>query len=187
LLLANSAQKTLAWGFEELATNARFIVVANFTGAQQTITSIPWLGSGTFYDAFDQSTIVVNGGNVPSMTIPAYTAKCYSSLPDGLLLDVKPTTTEVPIEYSLSQNYPNPFNPSTKIKFSIPSVGTGHAPSLLKVYDVLGREVATLVNENLAPGSYQAIFDARSLSSGIYFYRLQVGGFVETRKMIVAK
>jgi 1,4-alpha-glucan branching enzyme len=187
LLLANSAQKTLAWGFEELATTARFIVVANFTGAQQTITSIPWLGSGTFYDAFDQSTLVVNGGNVPSMTIPAYTAKCYSSIPDNLLLDVKATTSEVPTEYSLSQNYPNPFNPSTKIKFSIPSVGTGHAPSLLKVYDVLGREVATLANENLAAGTYQVQFDARTVSSGMYFYRLQSGGFVETKKMVVAK
>lgn len=183
LLAANAAQKTLAWGFEELSSNARFVVVANFTGAQQTLTNLPWLGSGTFYDAFDQSTLLVNGGNVPSMTVPAYTAKCYSSIPDNLLVHVKPTTSEIPTAYSLSQNYPNPFNPSTQIRFAIKEEGLVS----LKVFDVLGREVTTLVNETLPAGTYQTQFDARSLSSGMYFYRLQAGGFAETKKMLVTK
>jgi photosystem II stability/assembly factor-like uncharacterized protein len=93
---------------------------------------------------------------------------------------------ELPRVFGLEQNYPNPFNPSTNIRFSIP-VGTGHAPSLLRVYDVLGREVATLVNGNLQPGSYEVTFDAEGLSSGVYLYRLQSGNFVQTRKLLLLR
>jgi hypothetical protein len=98
-----------------------------------------------------------------------------------------------PTEFSLEQNYPNPFNPSTNIRFSIP-VGTGHhdqsgqaALSLLRVYDVLGREVATLVNEQLQPGTYTVQFDATNLSSGVYYYRLEAGSFSATRKLVLMK
>ncbi|VAX23300.1 hypothetical protein MNBD_IGNAVI01-487, partial [hydrothermal vent metagenome] len=91
-------------------------------------------------------------------------------------------------EYKLSQNYPNPFNPSTTIKYSIPNVGAGHAPTVqLKVYDVLGREVATLVNKEQSAGNYEIQFDASNLTSGIYFYKMQSGKFVESRKMILVK
>jgi hypothetical protein len=93
----------------------------------------------------------------------------------------------------LEQNYPNPFNPITNIRFSIP-VETGHldqsrqvAPSLLRVYDVLGREVATLVNEQLQPGTYTVQFDATNLSSGVYYYRLEAGSFSATRKLVLMK
>jgi hypothetical protein len=93
----------------------------------------------------------------------------------------------------LEQNYPNPFNPSTNIRFSIP-VGTRHpdqsgqvAPSLLRVYDVLGREVTTLVNEQLQPGTYSVQFDATNLSSGVYYYRLSAGTLSTTRKLILMK
>jgi hypothetical protein len=93
-----------------------------------------------------------------------------------------------PVQFSLSQNYPNPFNPSTTIKFSIPFVETGHDPSLqLKVYDILGNEVATLVNEDKPVGSYGVEFDGSNLPSGIYFYQLRAGNFVETKKMILLK
>ena len=89
------------------------------------------------------------------------------------------------LSYSLSQNYPNPFNPSTTIEYSILNVGVhSYAPVQLKVYDVLGREAAILVNENKLPGNYKVKFDARSLASGIYFYQLIAGNFVSTRKMI---
>jgi uncharacterized protein YkwD len=91
-----------------------------------------------------------------------------------------------PIEFALEQNYPNPFNPSTKIKFSIP-VGTGHAPSVLKVFDVLGREVATLVNENLSAGSYETTFDATGLTSGVYFYRLKAGELTQTKRLLLLR
>lgn len=100
-----------------------------------------------------------------------------------VLTDVKLTNKEVPDGFTLSQNYPNPFNPSTKIAFKI--VGSGN--TTLKVYDILGKEVATLVNENLPAGSYDVSFDAKNLSSGTYIYRLQSGNSVSTRKMILMK
>ncbi|MBI5473110.1 MAG: T9SS type A sorting domain-containing protein, partial [Ignavibacteriae bacterium] len=94
--------------------------------------------------------------------------------------------SNVPHATELYQNYPIPFNPTTRIRFTVP-VGTGHAPSLLKVFDVLGKEVATLVNEELKAGSYTRTFDARNLSSGIYLYRLESGGAVLVKKLMVVK
>jgi hypothetical protein len=88
--------------------------------------------------------------------------------------------------FRLEQNYPNPFNPSTRIRFSIP-VGTGHAPSILRIYDLLGREVATLVNDNLPPGSYEVTFDATGLASGVYLYRLQAGEFTQTKRLLLLR
>ena len=85
--------------------------------------------------------------------------------------------------FILSQNYPNPFNPSTKISWQSP-VGCWQT---LKVYDVLGREVATLVNEYKPAGSYEVKFNGSKLSSTVYFYRLQAGEFVESKKMILMK
>ena len=86
-------------------------------------------------------------------------------------------------EFNLAQNYPNPFNPATKIKYSIPNPGIVK----LKVFDIMGREVQTLVNENHSPGNYEVEFNAEALSSGVYFYQLQSGKFIETRKMLLIK
>ena len=96
----------------------------------------------------------------------------------------------VPIKFSLAQNYPNPFNPSTKIKYSIPKVGNANLRSLqtsLKVYDILGREVTTLVNENQQPGNYEVEFNASIHSSGVYLYKLTAGSFTATKKMILLR
>ncbi len=98
--------------------------------------------------------------------------------------------TSATLSFMLEQNYPNPFNPVTTIKYVIPVVETGHAPSLhtmLKVYDVIGREVATLVNENKKTGIYEVEFDGSHLSSGMYFYELRVGDNVSTKKMMLVK
>jgi hypothetical protein len=95
------------------------------------------------------------------------------------LTDVREIDLSVPQSLALEQNYPNPFNPSTRIGFQILDFGFAS----LKVFDILGREVATLVNEQLKPGSYEATFDGSRLSSGIYFYRLQAGALTETRKL----
>ena len=97
-----------------------------------------------------------------------------------------------PQEFMLAQNYPNPFNPTTTIKYEIPIVETLRATSvLLKVYDVLGNEVATLVNEEKQPGSYEVEFQSavgnRQLASGVYFYQLRAGNFVQTKKFILLK
>jgi hypothetical protein len=104
--------------------------------------------------------------------------------------DVKEHGSLQPNEFRLEQNYPNPFNPNTKIKYTIPNVslsGVEGSRVQLKVYDVLGNEVATLVNESKPAGSYEVEFNASNLSSGVYFYKLQSGSFVETRKMILLK
>ncbi len=94
----------------------------------------------------------------------------------------------VPDEFNLYQNYPNPFNPTTKIKFTIPSNVKSEMPNVsLKVYDVLGNEIMTLVNEEKPAGAYEVEFSASGLSSGIYFYQLKAGDFIYTRKMIVLK
>jgi hypothetical protein len=91
--------------------------------------------------------------------------------------------TKQAYNFILEQNYPNPFNPSTKIKYSIPEMGF----VTIKVFDVLGREVITLVNEEKPVGSCEVDFDASYLASGVYFYKLKAGGFVKTRKMILLK
>lgn len=96
-------------------------------------------------------------------------------------------------DFSLSQNYPNPFNPTTKIKYAIPLVdspllgGAGGGFVTLKVYDVLGNKVATLVNEYKPAGNYELDFDGGNLPSGIYLYRLTALNFSQTRKMILEK
>ena len=88
-----------------------------------------------------------------------------------------------PVEFTLEQNYPNPFNPTTTIKYSIPEAGNVE----LKVYDILGNEVAALVNESKSPGNYSADFDATSLASGIYICTLRANNFVQTKKMLLLK
>ena len=89
----------------------------------------------------------------------------------------------VPGEFSLAQNYPNPFNPSTAINYTIGA----KAHVTLKVYNVIGQEVATLVNESMNPGTYSATFSASNFSSGVYFYRLAAGNFIQTNKMVLLK
>jgi len=89
----------------------------------------------------------------------------------------------VPKTFALEQNYPNPFNPSTAISYQLPVAGNVS----LKVFDMLGKEVATLVNARQEAGAYTVNFNANNLSSGVYFYRLQAGNFVQTRKMMLVK
>jgi hypothetical protein len=85
--------------------------------------------------------------------------------------------------FALHQNYPNPFNPTTNIQFTI----VNRQLASVKVYDVLGREVATLVNEVKEPGTYTVQFSGSGLASGVYFYRLTAGQYIECRKMVVMK
>lgn len=101
----------------------------------------------------------------------------------GFPLEVEEISEEGPRTYRLSQNYPNPFNPSTKIAFEIAQSGIVN----LKIYNLLGQEVTNLVHQALAPGQYVVDFNGNYLSSGIYIYKLEVNGFVETKKMILAK
>jgi hypothetical protein len=116
----------------------------------------------------------------------------------GMYTDMEDENQNIlPTEFSLFQNYPNPFNPVTTIRYTIPT--TPQSPPskggeskqgwliMLKVYNILGSEVATLVNKEQPAGSYEVNFDASKLSSGIYFYRLQAGSFIDTKKMMLIK
>lgn len=101
----------------------------------------------------------------------------------GFPIGVENISNETPESFELEQNYPNPFNPSTKIRFSLNLAGNVK----LSVYDILGKEVGVLVNEHLNSGKYEIDFDASKLSSGIYLYKLETGGFVETKRMVLNK
>ena len=97
--------------------------------------------------------------------------------------DISNLDNQIPNRFSLGQNYPNPFNPSTRIQYQ---VSNGSQVSL-KVYDVLGNQVATLVDEYKPAGSYEVDFKAINLASGMYLYKIQAGSFVETKKMILLR
>ncbi len=100
-----------------------------------------------------------------------------------MITSVERASADLPTHFSLEQNYPNPFNPTTTIAFSLPVT----AFVSLKVFDALGREQAVLVAEELAPGMYAHQLDATGLASGVYFYRLQAGAFVETKKLVLLR
>jgi hypothetical protein len=107
----------------------------------------------------------------------------------GVFRTVRPITSmehgfaETPRTFSLEQNYPNPFNPSTTIRYVLPKASR----VVLKVYDVLGRDVKTLVQETQSAGEHNAIFDASGFPSGLYFYRFQAGEFVQTKRLVLVK
>jgi hypothetical protein len=107
----------------------------------------------------------------------------------GEPIGIKRRFSSVPKKFSLSQNYPNPFNPSTRIKFDVAldSRLRGNDNIVLKIYDVLGRETAILVNEGLKPGTYEVEWDGSNYPSGVYFYKLITKSYSETRKMVLIK
>ena len=104
-----------------------------------------------------------------------------------VITDVSRGVSELPNAYVLYQNYPNPFNPTTTIKYQIPEVRGQRSDVSLRVFDLLGREVATLVNEVEKPGEYSVQWNAKGLASGVYFYQLRSGDFVAMRRMLVIR
>ncbi len=127
-----------------------------------------------------------DGNKLINANYQSNSIKCWTKTPTSVEQE-----ENIPIEFSLSQNYPNPFNPTTTIKYTIANVGSSHAsiPITLKVFDLLGREVATLVNEYKLPGSYycELRMENGELPSGIYFYKLTAGNFSQTKKMVYLK
>ena len=97
--------------------------------------------------------------------------------------DVKPPSAGGPRQFKLEQNYPNPFNPSTTIRYVLPANGRVR----LSVFNALGQQVTTLVNEDQSPGFHDFRFDASNLASGVYFYRLQAGGVVQTKRLLLLR
>jgi len=126
------------------------------------------------------------GDGCVGITSPGTT---YTTLPNICIvinpgpMGITNLNNEIPTTYALSQNYPNPFNPITKINFALPKQGF----VTMKIYDVLGREVKTLVNEVKTPGNYIVEFNANELASGVYFYKIEVNGFVDVKKMMLIK
>ncbi|MBK8553873.1 MAG: T9SS type A sorting domain-containing protein [Ignavibacteria bacterium] len=105
------------------------------------------------------------------------------SFRDSYLTSVSTINSGIPENFSLSQNYPNPFNPTTNLEFGISDLGF----VTLKVFDIQGKEVSTLVNEKMNPGTYKIEFDGKGLPSGVYFYKLETAGFADTKRMILLK
>jgi hypothetical protein len=114
------------------------------------------------------------------LTCLIYTAWLNAGSPVSLQDE---NTLQAPISFNLYQNYPNPFNPSTIIKYAIAS----RQFVTLKVYDILGTEIATLVNQEKPAGNYEVNFNASNLPSGVYIYKMKAGEYVETRKMVLLK
>jgi len=152
-------------------TQAEFWAEHN-TGVNKTLNDIQFPGGMKEYDDFSQGVIgyiAGDGGTILKTT-------------DGGLF-VNSNNNSIPDEFTLQQNYPNPFNPSTTITFDLPKSGF---VSLI-IYDVLGREVSILLNRKLTAGSYIGKWNAEEYNSGVYFYRLTAGDYVETRKMLLVK
>jgi photosystem II stability/assembly factor-like uncharacterized protein len=175
------------------------------SGTPNSLISIYFFNSNTGWMVGWQGTIIktTNGGDswmtqysgvntrlsciqfVSSTTgyISADSGKIFKTTNGGDPIGIEPISSEIPIQFSLSLNYPNPFNPSTNIKFALPK----NNYVTLKIYDALGREIATLVNEQLKAGTYQVDWDGSNYANGVYYYKLMAGDFVETKKMLMIK
>ena len=166
-------------------------IVGNF-GVYEFTTNQNFTRSGWWYDYFSGDSVNVTNLTA-SITLPPGDFRIYTTtkLPTpeaGILLDVEQIDDQIPVDFTLEQNYPNPFNPTTTIRYSITR------PDLvrIKVYDVLGREVKTLVNEEKMSGVYQVSWNGddssgNKVSSGVYFYRIDAGDFIQTKKMMLIK
>jgi len=153
-------------------TNAGLNWISQKIKSNNNYSSMSFINSKTGYAAGDYGIIykTTTGGDVIENPVPVVT----------------------PVKFLLYQNYPNPFNPVTKIKFDIPNnppFTKGGQGSLItiKIYDITGREIATLVNESLQPGTYEVAFDGSKLTSGIYFYRFVIDNFSDTKRMVFIK
>jgi hypothetical protein len=163
------------------------------TDTKTIVDSIAWVptfpGNPTYDDTVATNQAARPRGIAFSSTGDTAYVGCFLADSNAVKMFKKlPTSVQryqegTPVEYALSQNYPNPFNPSTEIQFSVPKAGL----TTLTVYDILGREVATLVNENLKSGSYKTTLDATRLSSGTYIYTLSSNGARISKKMMLLK
>jgi len=150
-----------------------------------------------------KDTVLVNGDETVQALVKfsdysgQYLIHCHNleHEDDGMMLNFKveePNWIEekntLPRDFELYQNYPNPFNPTTTIKYSLPSVSADFSQrTILKVYNVLGKEIATLVDKNQRAGTYKVSFNANNLPSGVYFYKIQNGSYISTKKMLLIK
>jgi len=175
---------TLHYNFEPLAYSREFFLTPiAINDSNLIVTQV--LRNGQQYSNFDPNERV--------LTLPAGESGHFEVTYESIVSQLASNQENNLNDYVLNQNYPNPFNPTTKIRYSIPTVtlrlrqAQSDTRVLLKVYDVLGNEVATLVDEIKSSGNYEVEFNASSLASGIYFYTLNAGNYVETKKMVLMK
>ncbi len=149
--------------------------------------AVGFQNTGRWYDYFKGDSIEVSDVNMQFNLTPGefriFTTKRLSVPESGIAVAVEEQNAEIPSSLALEQNYPNPFNPTTKINFSVPNTGN----VTMKIYDLLGREIMTLVNQSKPAGNYTVDFDASQLSSGVYIYQLRSGNSLLTKKMMVVK
>jgi hypothetical protein len=146
----------------------------------------PIAGGAAGYQG-DHISLQASGGKLYALWMDDYSGlyQIWLAPLDISTIGIRNISTEIPDKFALYQNYPNPFNPVTKIKFDLSPLSRRGVS--LKIYNITGREVSTLVNEKLNPGSYEVTFDGANLPSGIYFYRLQTDNFSETKKLMLIK
>jgi hypothetical protein len=161
-------------------------IIGNF-GVYQSSMNPSFQQTGTWYDYLSGDSMNVTDRNTFISLAPGeYHIYTTVKLPTPDLTvpaGVENIDAGLVTNYKLEQNYPNPFNPSTTIKYLIPKAGIVS----VKIYDMLGREIKTLVNKFQLSGSYQIQFDAADLASGVYFYQLKTNGFVSTKKMLLLR
>ncbi|MEX0721893.1 MAG: alpha-amylase family glycosyl hydrolase [Balneolaceae bacterium] len=162
------------------------LIVGNF-GVNSSDVPVTFTTTGTWYDFFEGSSADITETeqtvNLAPGEFKIYTTKEFETPEEGITTAIDDGDMDVPAAFRLEQNYPNPFNPSTVISYQL----AVNSKVTLKVYDMLGREVATLVNGQLKAGNHSVKFDAQNLASGIYIYRLQAGSKVFTEKMTLIK
>ncbi len=173
-----------------------------FCSSGGTLDSIIYVNTTNITSGFTNRTIVTQSNLATNQIAPCVTSYMYNGTSEGvgviysgdgptdvwyngsdILTGWQKISVEIPSDFILSQNYPNPFNPITKISFDLPK----DEYVTLKVYDMTGKEVGSLINGNLNAGKYKVVFDAKQLTSGIYFYRIMAGNFSDVKKMILIK
>lgn len=164
-------------GFSALLTSSRF-----YDGTFTSIGDPTFWSSSTDYNSTAYVMSIMMGyntvGDITALKNNGFCVRCLKDNPTSVHM-----YSEIPTEYALFQNYPNPFNPITTIKYSVPQ------SSLISIiiFDVLGKNVATILNEYKPAGSYSVEFDGNKLASGIYFYQMRAGNFIDTKKLLLIK
>ncbi len=165
------------------------VIDADITSADQVVITGSHNWSTAAENSNNENTLIIHDNRIANLYLQEFKARYLEAGGMDIITGIeKQSDNEKPADFSLSQNYPNPFNPTTTILFSLPV----YSYVVIKVYDILGREIATLVNEEKAPGSYEVKFNAHSnggnnLASGIYFYRITAGSFTATKKFVLLK
>ncbi len=188
LTTSDSLTWILSWGKPAPASDGDTAVYYNVYQDTVTPVNISDITKMIKFRVVNDTSVTITLSSVPNSNIFFAVTAYDKGYNESLQAEAGIVFTSVkepvhPFDYSLEQNYPNPFNPSTKIKYHMPAAGN----VTIKVFDVLGKEVTTLVDEYKSPGSYEVDFIANSLSSGIYFFRLVSGGFVETKKILLIR